>query len=529
MKRLNNKGYMLVEIILASVIAFGVAYFMLDLTIKMRNKNDDMVVSSLVTTDQTVTSKKLMDYILDEDNGKAKFDCDKLVIEGNVIKYGEDVIDIVDEYAKVGEKYCINNKGRITINIPLVVKQQKNKNFDIVVDYRYKFNEISYLIPVKDSTSNFITTANASISKDKINSITFMSSYEAPVKETRELVGKFDVSEKQNETIMAYYYESSVSGSYDFYIGSVNDVVYANPNSRYVFAGMTNLVSINCMEYFDTSKVTTMERMFYSCNDLTTLDVSNFNTSNVIMMEYMFYNCGKLATLDVSHFNTSKVTNMKGMFRHCNSLTTINVDNFDTSNVTNMSSMFGECFKLTTLNVSHFDTSKVTDMSSLFYQCSSLTVLDISNFNTSNVINMSYMFVECKKLATLDVSHFDTSKVTDMRLMFYNCQSLTTLDMSNFDTSKVTNMSYMFYQCKGLTILDLSNFDTAVVTDMSYMFLVCSKLTLLNIKGFTFNNITDEGKRDMFSYFPKSCDIIVGSQEAKEWIKNNFDIDTRIQ
>ena len=186
MKRLNNKGYMLVEIILASVIAFGVAYFMLDLTIKMRNKNDDMVVSSLVTTDQTITSKKLMDYILDEDNGKAKFDCDKLVIEGNVIKYGEDVIDIVDEYAKVGEKYCINNKGRITINIPLVVKQQKNKNFDIVVDYRYKFNEISYLILPKNNTEfenyNFINTANANISADKINSITFMSSYKHQLK-----------------------------------------------------------------------------------------------------------------------------------------------------------------------------------------------------------------------------------------------------------------------------------------------------------------------------------------------------------
>ena len=27
----------------------------------------------------------------------------------------------------------------------------------------------------------------------------------------------------------------------------------------------------------------------------------------------------------------------------------------------------------------------------------------------------------------------------------------------------------------------------------------------------------------------KNDDIIVGSQEAKEWIKNNFDIDTRIQ
>ena len=33
-KRLNNKGYMLVEIIFASVLAMVVAYFIIDLTIK---------------------------------------------------------------------------------------------------------------------------------------------------------------------------------------------------------------------------------------------------------------------------------------------------------------------------------------------------------------------------------------------------------------------------------------------------------------------------------------------------------------
>ena len=49
MKKLNNKGYMLVEIILASVIAFGVAYFILDLVIKLKNKNDDLFVDTPVS------------------------------------------------------------------------------------------------------------------------------------------------------------------------------------------------------------------------------------------------------------------------------------------------------------------------------------------------------------------------------------------------------------------------------------------------------------------------------------------------
>ena len=36
MKKLNNKGYMLVEIILAFVIAMGVVYFMFELIIKLK-------------------------------------------------------------------------------------------------------------------------------------------------------------------------------------------------------------------------------------------------------------------------------------------------------------------------------------------------------------------------------------------------------------------------------------------------------------------------------------------------------------
>ena len=38
MKKLNNKGYLTVEVVLASVIAFGLAYFLLNLTIKVKDK-----------------------------------------------------------------------------------------------------------------------------------------------------------------------------------------------------------------------------------------------------------------------------------------------------------------------------------------------------------------------------------------------------------------------------------------------------------------------------------------------------------
>ena len=134
MKRLNNKGYMLIEIILASVIAFLVIYFIIDLTVKMKNKNDDMFVKTLVTTDQTIVTKKLMDYALVE---QEEFDCGSLKIDGRSILYKDEVITVISDYADVGSLKCSNEFNKISIFIPLDVKQQVDEDFDIVIDYRY--------------------------------------------------------------------------------------------------------------------------------------------------------------------------------------------------------------------------------------------------------------------------------------------------------------------------------------------------------------------------------------------------------
>ena len=50
--------------------------------------------------------------------------------------------------------------------------------------------------------------------------------------------------------------------------------------------------------------------MFFFCESLTSLDLSNFNTQNVTNMEYMFFGCEPLTSLDLSNFNTQNVINM---------------------------------------------------------------------------------------------------------------------------------------------------------------------------------------------------------------------------
>ena len=105
------------------------------------------------------------------------------------------------------------------------------------------------------------------------------------------------------------------------------------------------------------SGVTDMTKLFQSCNNLRTLDVSNLDTSNVIIMDDMVSFCFKLRTLDLSNFNTSKVTSMMYMFSYCQSLTSLNLSNFNTSKVTHMTGMFNSCNSLTTVKVINCDES----------------------------------------------------------------------------------------------------------------------------------------------------------------------------
>ena len=165
-------------------------------------------------------------------------------------------------------------------------------------------------------------------------------------------------------------------------------------------------------------------------------------------MSYMFYRCEKLQSLDLSNFNTAKVTDMRYMFYDCSNLQSINLSNFNAAMVTDMRYMFYYCSNLQSINLSNFNTEKVTNMSNMFSDCSNLQSLDLSSFNTEMVETMRAMFSDCPKLQSLDLSNFNTEKVTDMSYMFNNCSKLQSLIISkDFTTKSMKSDTYMFVQC----------------------------------------------------------------------------------
>lgn len=57
---LNKKGYMLVEIIVASVLAMSIAYYLLNLTYRFKNTNEDLYQSYNYMSDKILITKNIM-------------------------------------------------------------------------------------------------------------------------------------------------------------------------------------------------------------------------------------------------------------------------------------------------------------------------------------------------------------------------------------------------------------------------------------------------------------------------------------
>ena len=81
---------------------------------------------------------------------------------------------------------------------------------------------------------------------------------------------------------------------------SIKKIVLSGPVSHSwssVFRGLSNLISIDGLNYFDTSNTTSMNYMFEDASSLKSLDLSNWDVSNVISMTDMFRNTTSLQQL----------------------------------------------------------------------------------------------------------------------------------------------------------------------------------------------------------------------------------------
>ena len=307
----------------------------------------------------------------------------------------------------------------------------------------------------------------------------------------------WDVSEKGDNSILAWTVNGNGSGTKKVYIASKGNI-YANANASYMFSNIgassncTATTVITNLNLLKTANTTNMYSMFWKTgyNAMTNLDLgTSFSTAKATNLEYMFQECGykAMTSLNLRGINTSAATSMYAMFDGTGytAMTSLNLgDNFSTANVTKMTRMFKNCgyTKMTTLTLgTKFNTAKVTEMANMFEGTghTAMTSLSLgSSFNTSQVTDMQAMFKNCgyTAMTTLALGNsFNTAKVKYMQEMFANTgyTAMTKLDLGDiFYTTAATNMTSMF-NATGYTVmgeLDLGPAFTKIAGTYSNVF-----------------------------------------------------------
>lgn len=164
---------------------------------------------------------------------------------------------------------------------------------------------------------------------------------------------------------------------------------------------------------------------FYSGqNLLEEVIIDNCDFSKVTTFRDMFYSCKNLSSIDLSEWNFSGAKNIESMFSSCSSITSVTFSGQSLSNCENMGSVFMNCTSLTEVNFSGVDTKRVTVMDNMFSNCNSLQDVDVSNFSTFRCVSMANMFNGCSSLKTLDIRGWDVSSCTNFYGIFKGCRSL---------------------------------------------------------------------------------------------------------
>ena len=374
----------------------------------------------------------------------------------------------------------------------------------------------------------------------------------------------YAVYTEEGERTLTFYYDTQKNSR----PGSIYNIEYHN------WLGIvSNLNRVVFDPSFADYRPTSTSEWFLNMSNLLSIEgIEYLNTSEVTDMSFMFNNCGGqyflMKTLDLSHFNTAKVTNMQAMFANNYHLTTILVgDGWTTDAVTNSANMFYGCTQLvgdqgTAYNANYLDKAyahidggtsnpgyfshfkepyacyMAGNKSLTFYydnQRSSRagttydlntgnnrpgwtedysvasgisTVVFDQSFATALPATTAYWFADMAGLRTITGwENLNTNFVTDMSYMFSNC-GMPTLDLSSFNTFLTRDMSYMFYRCRAASI-DLSNFNTSSVTTMEGMFSWCFNMTRLDLDNFKTTDV--EVMTSMFENCPYLNTICVGT------------------
>ena len=190
--KLNRRGYVAIEVILASIVSITIAVFLIDITVRLVSRTDNNYTDTIFASDKALLTKNIKEEIENDISNKgvidsiscSNFNCNitfndrsskELSIEGNTITYGSYTKE-VDK--RLGGEVKVNSsisddKKYVTINITFT-NIFDDSDYSVIVpisNIKPKCNEEITSTPIAEYISNLYK--NASKSTVTNNSITY--------------------------------------------------------------------------------------------------------------------------------------------------------------------------------------------------------------------------------------------------------------------------------------------------------------------------------------------------------------------
>ena len=285
--------------------------------------------------------------------------------------------------------YSFVEKGKWNSKLPENTLTPNGKFFKKILKSNYNYE--GHLMKGNGNNNSVGGVAYRSTEwRDKIKSIEFKNKLSIP----SNAVVSWDLSPEEDNSVVGYLIPIDNSNLYKLVI-SANGYINAPIDSKYLFAGMTNLESI---------------------------DFANFKTVYVNSMTNMFLGDTNLTSLDLSSFDTRELKNISGMFQDCTNLESINFNNWSPK-LDNIFYEFSNCTHLKKLDLSGFNVQNVSKFDYLFYRNLNLTNLNISTWNPNTVATISKMFASCSSLEKIDMSSFVIDASTNVTQALNNVKA----------------------------------------------------------------------------------------------------------
>ena len=157
----------------------------------------------------------------------------------------------------------------------------------------------------------------------------------------------------------------------------LQSIIQERYNKNKLFIDLTDL---------DISELDDLCGIFGGLNKVEVVDISGWDISNVIIMDAMFGCCEKLKKIiGIENLDVSKLQSANAMFYGCQNLVELDLTNWNTMSLQNASYMFYNCSNLKIIkNIENWQLSNIKDVRYMFCDCTKLDV-DLSNWNLTNI------------------------------------------------------------------------------------------------------------------------------------------------